>query len=56
MPGWQSSGHRLADNEKFRDAYKKRKHTLQQSVVFKKGLNVKEKACLEMARDLIVGK
>lgn len=56
MPHWQLTGHRLTDNEKFRDAYKRRKHTLQVGAKFKNGTGSKEKVCLEILRDLVVGK
>jgi len=54
-PGWKLTGHRLNDNEKFRDEYTKRKLVLLKRPKFKKGNDEVEKVCLELLRQLVVG-
>lgn len=64
-PSWVFTGQRLRDNEKFRDQYQKRKATLSNTLPWTKheglgflvnyGTFRKEKRCLEILRDMIIG-
>ena len=56
-PQLELTGQRVADNEKFRDVYKKRKNLLKNGVLqeFRNGLVPREQQCLELIRDLIIG-
>ena len=55
-PSWSSSGKRLEINERFRLEYSKRKGHLKNGAIFQRGTSKVEKACLEMLRDMIIGR
>lgn len=55
-PDWKTKGKKLVDNQKYKEQYQLRKRVLKNGAVFMAGESGKEKLCLAVLRELILGK
>lgn len=55
-PAWKASGKKLIDNQVYKDQYQLRKRVLKNGARFKAGESGKEKVCLQVLKDLMLGR